>query len=72
MADGGSAELGHSSFHHMNPEDNTTFVYLWCCDVCICCSKGFLLSLYREGIHWEAIDWMDNAECLDLIEKVAF
>ncbi|KAK1903064.1 Unconventional myosin-X, partial [Dissostichus eleginoides] len=23
----------------------------------------------REGIQWEAIDWMDNAECLDLIEK---
>uniref|UniRef100_A0A3B5A2U5 Unconventional myosin-X-like n=1 Tax=Stegastes partitus TaxID=144197 RepID=A0A3B5A2U5_9TELE len=22
-----------------------------------------------EGIQWEAIDWMDNAECLDLIEK---
>lgn len=25
----------------------------------------------REGISWEAIDWMDNAECLDLIEKVS-
>lgn len=25
---------------------------------------------HREGIQWEAIDWMDNAECLDLIEKV--
>lgn len=69
---GGSAEPGHSSFHHMNPEDNTTFVYLWCCVVCICCSRGSLVSPHREGIHWEAIDWMDNAECLDLIEKVAF
>uniref|UniRef100_A0A671TBE4 Myosin X, like 1 n=1 Tax=Sinocyclocheilus anshuiensis TaxID=1608454 RepID=A0A671TBE4_9TELE len=27
------------------------------------------LDYNREGIHWEAIDWMDNAECLDLIEK---
>lgn len=30
--------------------------------VCVCAP--------REGIQWEAIDWMDNAECLDLIEKV--
>lgn len=29
---------------------------------------GFLLN--REGVQWDAIDWMDNAECLDLIEKV--
>lgn len=28
------------------------------------------VSFIREGIQWEAIDWMDNAECLDLIEKV--
>ncbi|XP_051563416.1 unconventional myosin-X-like [Myxocyprinus asiaticus] len=27
------------------------------------------LEYNREAIHWEAIDWMDNAECLDLIEK---
>ncbi|KAG7330718.1 hypothetical protein KOW79_004687 [Hemibagrus wyckioides] len=27
------------------------------------------LEYHREGIQWEAIDWMDNAECLDLIEK---
>uniref|UniRef100_A0A674GDM1 Myosin X n=1 Tax=Taeniopygia guttata TaxID=59729 RepID=A0A674GDM1_TAEGU len=27
------------------------------------------LEYNREGINWEAIDWMDNAECLDLIEK---
>ncbi|KAL0985675.1 hypothetical protein UPYG_G00160330 [Umbra pygmaea] len=27
------------------------------------------LEYNREGIHWEAIDWSDNAECLDLIEK---
>lgn len=25
---------------------------------------------HREGVQWDAIDWMDNAECLDLIEKV--
>lgn len=31
--------------------------------VCVCVPL-------REGIQWEAIDWMDNAECLDLIEKV--
>ncbi|XP_071978386.1 unconventional myosin-X-like [Engystomops pustulosus] len=27
------------------------------------------LEYNREGINWEAIDWMDNAECLDLVEK---
>uniref|UniRef100_A0A4W5MJI5 Myosin motor domain-containing protein n=1 Tax=Hucho hucho TaxID=62062 RepID=A0A4W5MJI5_9TELE len=27
------------------------------------------LCVHREGVQWEAIDWMDNAECLDLIEK---
>ncbi|KAG7249920.1 hypothetical protein CRUP_007737, partial [Coryphaenoides rupestris] len=27
------------------------------------------LEYNREAIRWEAIDWMDNAECLDLIEK---
>uniref|UniRef100_UPI00358EF764 unconventional myosin-X-like isoform X2 n=1 Tax=Myxine glutinosa TaxID=7769 RepID=UPI00358EF764 len=27
------------------------------------------LEYNREGIHWENIDWLDNAECLDLIEK---
>ena len=25
----------------------------------------------REGIDWADIDWVDNAECLDLIEKVS-
>ncbi|MEQ2173891.1 hypothetical protein GOODEAATRI_002212 [Goodea atripinnis] len=30
------------------------------------------LEYNREGIQWEAIDWMDNAECLDLIEKVLY
>lgn len=24
----------------------------------------------REGLMWVDIDWMDNGECLDLIEKV--
>ncbi|KAM4627006.1 unconventional myosin-X-like [Discoglossus pictus] len=27
------------------------------------------LEYNREGINWEAIEWMDNAECLDLVEK---
>ena len=28
-------------------------------------------TLYcREGIDWADIEWVDNAECLDLIEKV--
>uniref|UniRef100_A0A4W6EEA1 Myosin X, like 1 n=1 Tax=Lates calcarifer TaxID=8187 RepID=A0A4W6EEA1_LATCA len=27
------------------------------------------LEYNREGVQWDAIDWMDNAECLDLIEK---
>ena len=25
---------------------------------------------YREGINWADIEWVDNAECLDLIERV--
>ena len=25
----------------------------------------------REGIEWADIDWVDNAECLDLVEKVS-
>ena len=24
---------------------------------------------YREGIEWVEIDWVDNTECLDLVEK---
>lgn len=28
------------------------------------------LSLCREGLVWVDINWMDNGECLDLIEKV--
>ncbi|KAM5158485.1 unconventional myosin-X [Mantella aurantiaca] len=27
------------------------------------------LEYSREGLVWEAIDWKDNGECLDLIEK---
>lgn len=27
-------------------------------------------SLCREGLVWVDINWMDNGECLDLIEKV--
>lgn len=38
------------------------FLYIYMMCVCVC--------RHREGIQWEAIDWMDNAECLDLIEKV--
>ena len=29
-------------------------------------------STYREGIDWADIDWVDNAECLDLVERVQF
>ena len=25
----------------------------------------------REGLEWADIDWVDNGECLDLIEKVS-
>ena len=25
----------------------------------------------REGLEWTDIDWVDNGECLDLIEKVS-
>lgn len=28
------------------------------------------LRLCREGLVWVDINWMDNGECLDLIEKV--
>jgi myosin X len=27
------------------------------------------LEYNREGINWADIDWVDNAECLDLIER---
>ena len=31
----------------------------------------FLFYFYRrEGLEWADIDWVDNGECLDLIEKV--
>lgn len=30
----------------------------------------FLLILLREGISWVDIDWVDNGECIDLVEKV--
>lgn len=43
-------------------------VLFWC--VCVYDKWGVCVSFIREGIQWEAIDWMDNAECLDLIEKV--
>lgn len=39
----------------------------WILLSCLIC----LFLTFREGINWEAIDWMDNAECLDLIEKVS-
>lgn len=29
-------------------------------------------SLCREGLVWVDINWMDNGECLDLIEKVCY
>lgn len=32
-------------------------------------SFSFSCSI-REGLVWEDINWMDNGECLDLIEKV--
>lgn len=38
--------------------------------VCVCACAHCVFGHNREGIQWEAIDWMDNAECLDLIEKV--
>ena len=28
-------------------------------------------SAFREGLEWADIDWVDNGECLDLIEKVS-
>lgn len=40
------------------------YIYIYTWFVCVS------LCPHREGIQWEAIDWMDNAECLDLIEKV--
>ena len=34
----------------------------------------FVIEYYlsREGIDWTDIEWVDNAECLDLIEKVGY
>lgn len=63
---------GHGSFHHMLTLDNAAIVSSWLLmfmythGVSVCVG----VCLHREGIQWEAIDWMDNAECLDLIEKV--
>lgn len=48
-----------TSCHFINP-----VLHKWVFDLVFFC------LLDREGISWEAIDWMDNAECLDLIEKV--
>ncbi|KAI4803743.1 hypothetical protein KUCAC02_025392, partial [Chaenocephalus aceratus] len=31
--------------------------------------ENFQVGNKLEGVQWDAIDWMDNAECLDLIEK---
>ena len=28
------------------------------------------LCFHREGIDWADIEWVDNAECLDLVERV--
>lgn len=27
--------------------------------------------VFREGLEWVDIDWVDNGECLDFIEKVS-
>ena len=27
--------------------------------------------VHREGINWADIEWVDNSECLDLIERVS-
>ena len=29
-----------------------------------------IIPTNREGIDWADIDWVDNAECLDLVERV--
>ena len=28
-------------------------------------------SHFREGLEWVDIDWNDNGECLDLVERVS-
>ena len=30
-----------------------------------------LCFVCREGIDWADIEWVDNVECLDLVEKVS-
>ena len=30
---------------------------------------GALYHFYREGIDWCEVEWADNSECLDLVEK---
>ena len=32
----------------------------------------FDLVFRREGIDWTDIEWVDNAECLDLVERVSY
>lgn len=51
-----------------------------CCCCCWFLRKRLLLyvflkvcpSVCREGLAWVDINWMDNGECLDLIEKVRY
>lgn len=31
-----------------------------------------LVCVCREGLEWADIDWNDNGECLDLVEKVKY
>ena len=53
----------------MKATQNITFAY----SLHVLFYPSFLWSFFvfhREGVQWDAIDWMDNAECLDLIEKV--
>lgn len=59
-----TAHLITCSFWTIPPLCLLGCLYLYIHMVCVC------VCPYREGIQWEAIDWMDNAECLDLIEKV--
>lgn len=56
----GSTVYTYTSFHYSS------------LDACMVHMLLLLLCLLvcREGIDWADIEWVDNAECLDLIERV--
>lgn len=43
----------------------------FCCEHILCANFSITFLNFREGLQWTDIDWNDNGECLDLIERVS-